>query len=133
MSSKDSKVYSFKINPNRKDLYTYKAYLDRVIDADTILVTIDLGFSVSIEQRLRLRGLDAAELNTPKGITSKKFVEASLKDCKFLIIKTHGKDKYDRYLVDVFYLKHEVDEEKVIQEGTFLNNELLTKNYAERM
>jgi hypothetical protein len=131
VSSKDSKVYSFKSNPNRKELYTYKAYLERVIDADTLLVTIDLGFSVSVKQRLRLRGLDAPELNTPSGIASKKFVEASLKDCKFLILKTHGKDKYDRYLVDVFYLKHEVDEEKVIHEGLFLNNELLSKNYAE--
>ncbi|MBK8396889.1 MAG: thermonuclease family protein [Leptospiraceae bacterium] len=132
-SAKDNKTYSFKLNSNVKELFTYKAHLERVIDGDTLLVNIDLGFSVSIEQRLRLRGLDAPELSTKKGISSKKFVESCLKDCRFLIIKTHGKDKYDRYLVDVFYLKNETDEEKVIKEGLFLNNELLVGNYAVRM
>ena len=67
------------------------------------------------------------------GGTSKKFVESCLKDCRFLIIKTHGKDKYDRYLVDVFYKKDESDEDIVIKDGLFLNNELLVGNYAVRM
>ena len=68
-----------------------------------------MGFSIVIEQRLRLRGLDAPELGTgqgksplpplQKGVDAKRFVESRLKDCKFLIIKTHGSDKYDRYLV----------------------------------
>ncbi len=129
-SKKNNKTYSFQPKANLKELFTYKAYLERVIDGDTLLVTIDLGFSVFIEQRLRLRGIDTPELNTRKGIRSKKFVEASLKNCKFLILKTHGKDKYDRYLVDVFYLKNEVDEEKVIKNGLFLNNELLIEGLA---
>jgi endonuclease YncB( thermonuclease family) len=67
------------------------------------------------------------------GGTAKKFVESCLKDCRFLILKTHGKDKYDRYLVDVFYLKNESNEEKVIKEGLFLNNELLVGNHAVRI
>ncbi len=111
-------------------MYTYKAYLERVIDGDTLLVNIDLGFSVFIEQRLRLRGLDAPELGTSQGNASKKFVESRLKDCNFLIIKTHGSDKYDRYLVDVFYLKGEDNEDKVLKDGTFLNNELLEEGLA---
>ncbi len=41
--------------------------------------------------------------------------------------------KYDRNLVDVFYIKNESDEDKVIKEGLFLNNELLVGNYAVRM
>ena len=93
-------------------------------------VRIDLGFSIVIEQRLRLRGLDAPELGTSHGVASKKFVESRLKDCDFLIIKTHGSDKYDRYLVDVFYLKSEDNEDKVLKEGIFLNNELLDEKMA---
>ena len=111
-------------------MFTYKAYLERVIDGDTLLVNIDLGFSVFIEQRLRLRGLDAPELGTSQGAASKKFIESRLKDCEFLIIKTHGSDKYDRYLVDVFYLKGEDNEDKVLRDGTFLNNELLEERLA---
>ncbi|HNE11673.1 MAG TPA: thermonuclease family protein, partial [Leptospiraceae bacterium] len=140
-SIKDNKDYSFKLKTNHKERFTYKAYLERVIDGDTLLVTIDLGFSISIKQRLRLRGLDAPEISTSpqnpltsskKGLASKRFIESCLKDCKFLIIKTHGKDKYDRYLVDVFYLKNELDEEKVLKDGLFLNNELLAGKYAVR-
>jgi endonuclease YncB( thermonuclease family) len=111
-------------------MYTYKAYLERVIDGDTLLVNIDVGVSVFFEQRLRLRGLDAPELGTSQGATAKKFVENRLKDCDFLIIKTHGSDKYDRYLVDVIYLKGVDNEDNVLREGTFLNNELLEEGLA---
>jgi endonuclease YncB( thermonuclease family) len=129
-SQKKGSSYYFELVFSAKEMYTYKAYLERVIDGDTLLVNIDLGFSVFIEQRLRLRGLDAPELGTSQGATSKKFVGARLKDCNFLIIKTHGSDKYDRYLVDVFYLKGEDNEERVLREGIFLNNELLEEKMA---
>jgi endonuclease YncB( thermonuclease family) len=129
-SRKKGGSYYFESVLSLKEMYTYKAYLERVIDGDTLLVNIDLGFSVFIEQRLRLRGLDAPELGTSQGNTSKKFVESRLKDCHFLIIKTHGSDKYDRYLVDVFYLKSEDNEDKILKEGIFLNNELLDEKMA---
>ena len=129
-SRRKGSSYYFESVSSLKEMYTYKAYLERVIDGDTLLVNIDLGFSVFIEQRLRLRGLDAPELGTSKGNATKKFLESRLKDCDFLIIKTHGSDKYDRYLVDVFYLKGEDNEDKVLREGTFLNNELLESKMA---
>jgi len=127
---KKGKSYSFESVANLKELYTYKAYLEKVVDGDTLVVNIDLGFKVFIRQRLRLRGLDAPELGTKQGALSKKFVESRLKDVKFLIIKTHGSDKYDRYLVDVFYLKGEVDEDAVMKEGIFLNNEMIEEGLA---
>ena len=139
-STKKGKSYSFQITSSTKELFTYKAFLLRVIDGDTLQVRIDLGFSIVIEQRLRLRGLDAPELGTgqgkspfppfQKGVDAKRFVESRLKDCKFLIIKTHGSDKYDRYLVDVFYLNDEDNEDKVLREGNFLNNEILEEGLA---
>ena len=33
-------------------MYTYKAKLERVVDGDTIDVSIDLGFDVSIKKRI---------------------------------------------------------------------------------
>lgn len=124
------KTYSFESGANLKELYTYKAYLEKVVDGDTLVVNIDLGFRMFIKQRLRLRGLDAPELGTKQGATAKKFVESRLKDLKFLIIKTHGSDKYDRDLVDVFYLKGEADEEAVMKGGIFLNNEMIDEGLA---
>ncbi|MCE9500603.1 MAG: DUF1016 N-terminal domain-containing protein [Leptospira sp.] len=127
---KRGKGFSFETGADLKELFTYKAYLEKVVDGDTLVVTIDLGFNTFLEQRLRFRGLDAPELGTKKGMASKRFVESRLRNCKFLIIKTHGSDIYDRYLVDVFYLKGETNEEKVLSEGIFLNNELLDDGFA---
>jgi endonuclease YncB( thermonuclease family) len=116
-----------------RELFTYKAYLDRVIDGDSLLVQMDLGFGVFIEQRLRLRGLDAPEIEDREGQKAKKFVENELKGCPFLILKTYGSDIFDRYLVDVFYLKDGWKTEKVIEEGYFLNNRLLQEGLAKRL
>lgn len=82
---------------------------------DTELIPhLDLGFSILTKQRLRLREIATAELTTKRGLSAKKYIEQELKDCRFIIIKTYSKDKYDRYLVDVFYLKNTTDEKKII-------------------
>ena len=88
--------------PPRSDLYTYRAAVEKVIDADTLWARINLGFRISVRQKLRLRGLDAPELNTPEGQKAKKFVEAQLKPAATLIITTTKPDKYDRYLSDIW-------------------------------
>ena len=41
--------------------YQYAARIDRCIDGDSLAVTLDLGFSVTISQQLRLLGVDCAE------------------------------------------------------------------------
>ena len=122
--------YLFERVSSIRELYTYKAYLERVVDGDTLLVYIDLGFGIYIQQRLRLRGIDASEIESKEGQKAKKFVESELKDTNFLILKTHGSDIYDRYLVDVFYLKNEWKIERIIEEGNFLNNRLVQEGLA---
>lgn len=128
---KNGKGFYFETGSSFRELFTYKAYLDRVVNGDTLVVNIDLGFRIFLEQRLRLRGLEAPGLGTRKGAASKKFVESKLKGCMFLIIKTHERDKFDKYLVDVFYLKRELAASRVMKDGNFLNNELLDEGLAE--
>ena len=106
-------------------LYTYKAYLERIIDGNTILVSIDCGFGTWVRQPLRFRGINAPPLTTQKGKNTKRFIEKALKLRHFIIIKTYLSDKYDQFLVDVFYTPGEADQDKVAQEGRFLNQELL--------
>jgi len=43
-------------------MYEYKATVTRVIDGDTVDVTIELGFGVQLKERLRLYGINAPEL-----------------------------------------------------------------------
>ncbi|MBL7196592.1 MAG: thermonuclease family protein [Candidatus Omnitrophica bacterium] len=130
-SIKTKEGFRFKHSQAKKNqFYTYKAFVEKVTDADTIWVNIDLGFDNWMRQKLRLRGIDAPEVSTQKGKKAKQFVEAALRDTPFVIIKTHGSDKYDRYLVDVFYLVDEENPQVVLEQGTFLNQQLLDLGLA---
>ena len=45
--------------------FVYNAILERVVDGDTIDVTLDLGFNVKLhKQRCRLAGIDTPESRT---------------------------------------------------------------------
>ncbi|MCK4993996.1 MAG: hypothetical protein KAS13_02955 [Candidatus Omnitrophica bacterium] len=125
--------YKFiKSTANRKQLYTYKAYIKKIIDGDTMWVNIDCGFKIWAKQKIRLRGIDTPGIETKKGIESFKFVCKALKNLPFIIIKSHGRDKYDRYLSDIFYLKGEEGPLVVLEKGAFLNQVLLDENLAAR-
>ena len=76
-------------------------------DGDSIKVEIDLGFSVWTRQVVRLRGIDAFELDTREGERAKEFVEEALRPESFIVLKSFRSDKYDRYLADVWYGKNE--------------------------
>ncbi len=109
----------------RKDLYFYKACVERVVDGDTLLVNIDAGPGVWVRQRLRLNGIDAPELSTQAGLKAKAFLQDILRDIPFIILKTSQIDMYHRYLADVFYLPEESNPHIVAAKGRFLNQELL--------
>ncbi|MFH1640968.1 MAG: DUF1016 N-terminal domain-containing protein, partial [Candidatus Omnitrophota bacterium] len=121
-SVKSGGVYSFKHSDAApKELYTYKALVERVVDGDTLWLNIDVGFSCWSRQKVRLRGIDCPEIDTKKGQEAKEFVEARLKLVPFVVVKTYKSDKYDRYLTDVFYLPKEENPLNVLEAGIFLN------------
>ncbi len=84
------------------DLYFYRAFCEKVVDGDTVWMQVDLGFGVSTRQKLRLRGIDAPELDTEAGRKARKFLEAQLQTPEGVLIRTIKSDKYDRYLADIF-------------------------------
>jgi endonuclease YncB( thermonuclease family) len=101
-----------------------------VIDGDTIRVMVELGFTNRTPQKIRLRGIDTPPLSKPAGQNAKNYVESQLKNCEIIAIKTHSRDKFDRYLSDIFYLKNTNELNKIIQKGHYLNQELIDKNFA---
>ncbi len=111
-------------------LYTYRTTVKRVVDADTLIVKVDVGFGVHIRQRLRLRGIDAPEIGTAAGREAKAYVQAVLAKCPCPVIKTYGSDKYDRYLVDVFVLPNSRNPHDVAAKGKLLNQMLLDEGLA---
>ena len=123
----DTGAYSIAVSRRTKDdLFTYKAFVERVVDADTLIVKIDLGFENRIRQYLRLRGIDAPELSTEAGRKAKAFVERELAKAPHVLLTSSRSDKYDRYLADVFY-------EKEPGQELYLNQLLLDQGLAERM
>lgn len=93
--------------PKRKAesfLYTYKAFVVDVIDGDTLKVDFCLGFGLRKGETIRLNHIDCPEMNTPEGKAAKRFVEAQLAGCEFIIVKSvkTRKEKWGRYLGEVF-------------------------------
>ena len=51
--------------PNRKSCYNFRVVeINRVLDGDTIDVTIDLGFDLYKKERVRIAGVDTPEKRT---------------------------------------------------------------------
>lgn len=121
-----------KTQVKKDELFTYAASVQKVVDGDTLIATLDFKSTFSISQKMRLRGIDCPELDTEEGQKAKRFVEDRLKNCDFIIVKTYKDrtDRFDRYLADIFYLPGEADENKVAHEGKYLNQELLDERLA---
>lgn len=111
-------------------MYEYKGILDRVVDGDTIDVTVDVGFKMTTNQRIRLARIDTPEIyRVPqdseeyrKGMESKEFVEKRMQenDGKFTIRTSKLTGKYGRYIGEIFFADSDIS----------LNDELLQQGLA---
>jgi len=116
----------------KSKLYTYKAYVEKVVDGDTLNVILDLGFNIRHKEIIRLAKINAPEKKTQAGERSTKKLQDILKSVEFVIIKTNKTDIYGRYVGDVFFSpEHESNAQKVADEGTYLNQMLLDLGVAE--
>ena len=113
-----------------KDPYIYriKSVL-KVVDGDTIDASIDLGFDISLEKRIRLAGIDTPESRTTNlkekalGLESKEWLKKILDGAKDILIKTELPDsteKYGRIIGHLFINGQE----------TSLNNQMIAEGYA---
>lgn len=88
--------------------YTYPAKLERVVDGDTAVLLIDLGFSCSTTQPVRLKGYNAPELfgpNATKAHQAKAELQSLLAGRKLIIKTTKAfSQSFARYLADVYFI-----------------------------
>jgi micrococcal nuclease len=86
-------------------MYEYKAKVIRVLDADTIDVSIDLGFDVWVYQRVRLLGINTAEKNTELGKQASEYVKGLLPIGEMIVLQSEKdkREKFGRYLAKVFF------------------------------
>lgn len=141
-SAKERKDLNLKVTSPQQALYTYKADIIKVVDGDTLLINIDVGFKTKMEQKVRLNGINCAEIGTKLGDKAKEFIEAELTADTTgttghgylpIIIRSYKIGKFGRYIIDLWYLKGESDPEKILKNGIWLNQLLVDKKLAVKM
>lgn len=77
-------------------MYEYSAKVIKVIDGDTVDLSVDLGFDIWHKIRIRLYGINCPEKNTDLGKVAKAFTTNSLPIDSFVTLKT-VKDKAEKF------------------------------------
>jgi micrococcal nuclease len=85
------------------NLFTYTGKVNKIIDADTIDVTLDLGFEVYKKLRCRLAHINAPEMKTDAGKAAKIFLSAALPINDTVIVISKEYDKYGRSVAEIFH------------------------------
>ena len=120
--------------PSRKSCYNFRVIkINRVVDGDTIDVTIDLGFDLLKKERVRVAGVDTPEKRTRDleekalGIDATNWLKAALDGAiagdDDLIIRTElvgGVGKYGRLLGWLYIGDSDLS----------LNEQMITEGYA---
>jgi endonuclease YncB( thermonuclease family) len=110
--------------------YLYKAEPRDIVDADTLLLDVDLGFEVIRRQRIRLARIDAPPRDTPEGARGRRYVRNQLAVARSLVVKTIKTDLHGRYVAHIFYAHNNRGIEQTFLEGRYLNQELVNKGFA---
>jgi len=122
------------IPPSRKSCYNFRVTkINRVLDGDTIDVTIDLGFDLYKKERVRIAGVDTPEKRTRDleekalGIDATNWLKEKLKNSidgpDELSIRTElvgGVGKYGRLLGWLY----------IGDSNVSLNEKMITEGYA---
>ena len=122
------------IPPSRKSCYNFRVIkINRVLDGDTIDVTIDLGFDLFKKERVRIAGVDTPEKRTRNleekalGIDATEWLKARLNDTikgdDELLIRTEligGVGKYGRLLGWLY----------IGESNVSINEQMISQGYA---
>lgn len=92
-------------------MYEYACEVERVIDGDSLVGRISLGFDIYFSSSIRLFAVDTPESRTrnrdekARGLLAKDFLKDSIENGKKIVIKTELKDsrgKFGRVLATVW-------------------------------
>ncbi len=105
-------------------MYEYRCSIERVVDGDTVDVTIDLGFKIFHKARVRLYGIDTPESRTrdkdekARGLLAKSYIVDKVESTENIIIRTKkdAKGKFGRILGEL------------IVDNTNLNEAMISKH-----
>ena len=104
-------------------MHEYNAIVRRVVDGDTMDVTLDLGFDILYNNRIRLYGINTPESRTRDleekklGLAAKDRVKELCPVGSSVIIKTtkEGRGKYGRILGEIFVGEVNINQQLVTE------------------
>ena len=88
-------------------MFEYKCTVKRILDGDTFVGIVDLGFSMTTEQKFRIADLDTPESYRPRTESERTHGNAAtaraheLLDGKTIHIRTNKTGKYGRWIASV--------------------------------
>tara|TARA_Y100000310_G_scaffold99516_1_gene97402 strand:- start:284 stop:631 length:348 start_codon:yes stop_codon:yes gene_type:complete len=107
-------------------LYYYAATITKIVDADTVYADVDLGFSITKKEKLRLARIDAPEVRGAEreaGLEAKSWLQSRLAIGDRVLIRTSKSDSFGRYIAEIFIENGE--------ELLNINDELVKVGHAE--
>lgn len=106
--------------------YRYSAEVLRIIDGDTVEVSLDFGFQLRQRVSLRLAGINTLELHDKdpkkraKANMARDYVDSMIGGKSIITETIKPKDKYSRYLCNVY-----------LEDGRCLNQLLIDNGMAQ--
>lgn len=101
-------------------MYTYKLEVTSIYDGDTLNGTVDLGFNIRMDIKIRLSRIDTPELRTKdkdekdRGYAARDFLREFCEKYKdSLLVRTTERGKYGRWIGEllIYLPDHEYDSE----------------------
>ena len=118
-------------------MYEYKAIVDRVVDGDTIDVTIDLGFKTWKKVRVRMEGINTPESRTrdleekKKGLAAKARLQEILGyNSNKCVLKVSGVGKFGRAIASVYVDTLSPASDKSSMTEINVNKQLIEEGHA---
>jgi micrococcal nuclease len=100
-------------------MYRYKLKITKIYDGDTLNGTVDLGFNVKIDIKVRLARINTPEIRTKnakekkKGFAARDFLKKTIQEHTdegyIILINTNKKGKYGRWVSEIIINDGQVD------------------------
>lgn len=111
--------------------YEYRAHVTRIVDGDTVDLVVDLGFTVHMDLRVRIAGIDTPEIYGVKhtseeyaaGKEASEYLKGIMPPGSPVMIRTEqDTGKYGRWIADIF-----------LDDGTDIGEAMVAAGHAERI
>jgi endonuclease YncB( thermonuclease family) len=86
--------------------WTVPATVSRVVDGDTFVLILDLGWHITLTERCRIAGCNAPELGTDDGDAARAWAVDTLPLGTPVVFTSHSLDKYGRPLGSITMTSH---------------------------